>query len=60
MRFVGVGLLVLGALISIGALGTETATSALVALTAGGFIFVAGSVFAVGAGIQDAIKRHSR
>lgn len=57
MRFAGVGLLILGALIAIAALGAETAGQALLAVTAGGFIFLAGAVFAASAGIQDAIKR---
>ncbi|EZP79533.1 hypothetical protein BV97_03970 [Novosphingobium resinovorum] len=59
MRFAGVGLLIAGGLVGVGSLGTETAASALIALTAGGFMFVAGAVFAAGAGIQDAIKRRS-
>lgn len=57
MRIVGTGLLVLGALVGISALASEDASSAMLALTAGGFLFVAGAVFAGSAGIQDAIKR---
>lgn len=57
MRFAGVGLLILGALLGCGALLGGSVAESLLVLTAGGFIFVAGAVFAASAGIQDAIKR---
>lgn len=58
MRFVGTGLLMLGALITGAAIITEDAGGALIAIVAGGFLFVSGSVFATGAVLQDAIKRN--
>ena len=57
MRFAGIGLLIIGALIAASAIAMEDATSALVALVAGGFMFVSGSVFAASSAIQDALKR---
>ena len=57
MRFAGIGLLIIGALVGASAIAVEGAASALVALVAGGFMFVSGSVFAASSAIQDALKR---
>lgn len=57
MRLAGIGLLLVGGLVGLGSIGAEDITTAQFALTLGGFLFVAGAVFAASAGIQDAIKR---
>lgn len=57
MRFAGTGLLIIGALVAAAAMAVEDSGGALIAVVAGGFLFLAGAVFAASAGIQDAIGR---
>lgn len=58
MRFAGVGLLVTGVLVAIlGGVSAGEPAGALLALIAGGFMFVAGAVLTAGASVKDAITR---
>lgn len=57
MRNAGVGLLLLGAIVSLLGMVAGDAGFAVIGAITGGAMFVAGAVFAAGAGVQDAIRR---
>jgi len=57
MRFIGIGLLVFGVALFLGAAVAEESGARLTSLILGGFMFLSGAVFAASAGIQDAIRR---
>lgn len=59
MRFIGIGLLVFGVALFVGAAIADEASARLTSLILGGFMFLSGAVFAASAGIQDAIKRNA-
>jgi hypothetical protein len=57
MLLIGKALLALGSVVGLGAVATDGGLSALIAVCAGGFLFVAGAIFAGAAGVQDALRR---
>ncbi len=61
MRFAGIGLLVVGAgVAALGGIAAGEAAGMMACIMVGGFMFVAGTVFACSAGVIDAIRGNGR